>query len=210
MQNYHKNTEKAERNNAITRLEQLHPHKTLLYLAIFGSSLLFVFLIVSYSLSLRDADIFFNFAFPKAFIVSLVLLLFSSYTMTRVVPAFVKDDLTTVKNSLGLTLLLGIAFTISQYVGWAELYRSGIYLSGEASGAYLYVISGLHVFHLAGGLVVLTIMYTQLSAISRDPVKKLIMVTNPYQKIKLEMLASYWHFVDALWLILFFYFLFSF
>ncbi|MEM6846432.1 MAG: cytochrome c oxidase subunit 3 [Bacteroidota bacterium] len=210
MQNYHKNTEKAERDSAISRLEKLHPHKTLLYLAIFGSSLVFLFMIVSYTMSQQDADIFINFKFPKAFVVSLVLLLFSSYTMTRVIPAFVKDDLITVKNSLGITLLLGVAFTISQYVGWAELYRSGIYLSGKAAGAYLYVISGLHVVHLAGGLVVLTIMYTQLSAISRDPVKKLIMVTNPYQKIKLEMLAIYWHFIDALWLILFFYFLFSF
>lgn len=210
MQNYHKNTEKAERVNAIERLEKLHPHKTLLYLAIFGSTLVFLFMIVSYTISHRGPETFINFEFPKAFIVSLVLLLFSSYTITKVLPAFLREDLKVVRNSLGITLLLGVAFTISQYVGWAELYRSGIYLSGKASGAYLYVISGLHVLHLAAGLVFLTVVYTQLSAVSRDPVKTLIMVTNPYQKIKLEMLAAYWHFVDALWLILFFYFLFSF
>ncbi|MGB3587026.1 MAG: cytochrome c oxidase subunit 3 [Tunicatimonas sp.] len=210
MQNYHKNTEKAERDNAITRLEKLHPHKTLLYLAIFGSSLVCLFMVVSYTMSQRNADVFINFEFPKTFVVSLVLLMFSSYTMTRVVPAFLKDDLKSVKSLLGITLILGVAFTISQYVGWSELYHSGIYLSGEASGAYLYVISGLHVLHLAAGLVVLTVMYTQISNVSRDPVKMLITVTNPYQRIKLEMLATYWHFVDALWLILFFYFLFSF
>jgi cytochrome c oxidase subunit 3 len=210
MQNYHKNTEKTERDNAIARLEKLHPHKTLLYLAIFGSTLVFLFMIISYTISHRDPSAFINFEFPKAFVVSLVLLLFSSYTMTRVLPAFAKDDLKTVRNSLGITLLLGVAFTISQYIGWSELYHSGIYLSGKASGAYLYVISGLHVLHLAAGLVFLTVIYTQMSAVSRDPVKMLILITNPYQKIKLEMLTAYWHFVDALWLILFFYFLFSF
>jgi len=36
------------------------------------------------------------------------------------------------------------------------------------------------------------------------------MVTNPYQRIRLEMLTTYWHFIDILWVGLFFYFLFSF
>ncbi|MEQ9440736.1 MAG: cytochrome c oxidase subunit 3 [Cyclobacteriaceae bacterium] len=210
MQNYHKNTEKTERATAITRLEKLHPHKTLLYLAIFGSSLIFLFMMVSYSMNQRNADTFIHLEFPKAFVVSMVLLLFSSFTMTKVLPAFLKDDLMAVRHLLGITLLLGVAFTISQYIGWSELYHSGIYLSGKASGAYLYVISGLHVLHLAAGLLFLTVVYTQLSSISHDPVKMLIMVTNPYQKIRLEMLTAYWHFVDALWLLLFFYFLFSF
>lgn len=212
MQNYHKNknTEKTERVTAITRLEKLHPHKTILYLAIFGSSLVFLFMVASFTASHQEPGAFINFEFPKAFVVSLVLLLLSSYTMTKVLPAFLRDDLNVVKNSLGITLLLGVAFTISQYVGWSELYHSGIYLSGRASGAYLYIISGLHVLHLAAGLVFLTLVYTQLSSISRDPVKALILVTNPYQKVKLEMLTIYWHFVDVLWLLLFFYFLFSF
>nr|WKN39123.1 cytochrome c oxidase subunit 3 [Tunicatimonas sp. TK19036] len=210
MQNYHKNTEKTERATAIARLEKLHPHKTILYLAIFGSSLVFLFMILSYTASQHDADVFINFKFPKAFIVSLVLLLFSSYAISKVLPAFLKDDLKLARHSLGITLLLGVAFTISQYIGWSELYHSGIYLSGKASGAYLYVISGLHVLHLAAGLVFLTVVYTRLSSVSRDPVKTLILVTNPYQRIRLEMLTVYWHFVDALWLLLFFYFLFSF
>ncbi len=209
MQNQDKNTKKAAQPNVLDRLEKLHPHKTLLYLTIFGSCLLFGFLIVAYAAK-SDANTYIDFEFPKAFIVSLVLLLFSSYSISRALTAFEADDMKTLKNSLGITLMLGLAFTISQYIGWYELTQSNIYLSGEVSGSYLYVISGLHVLHLAIGLVFLTMTYTQVSNISRDPVRQLIMVTNPYQRIKLEMLTTYWHFVDALWVVLFFYFLFTF
>ena len=209
MQNHDKDTKKAAQQTVIGRLEKLHPHKTLLYLAIFGSCLLFGFLITAYALK-TDDHTFINFRFPKAFVVSLVLLLLSSFSISKALGAFRDDDIKALKHSLGFTLLLGLAFTISQYVGWYELNQSKIYLSGEVSGSYLYVISGLHVLHLAAGLVFLTAMYTQVSNVSRDQVKRLIMVTNPYQRIKLEMLTVYWHFLDALWVVLFFYFLFSF
>ena len=209
MQNQDKNTKKEAQQTVISRLEKLHPHKTLLYLSIFGSSLLFIFLITAYAVR-TDTETFINFRFPKAFIVSLVLLLFSSFYISKALTAFRADDMRGLKHSLGITLVLGLAFTISQYVGWYELNQSNIYLSGEVSGSYLYIISGLHVLHLAAGLVFLTMMYTQISNVSRDPVKQLIMITNPYQRIKLEMLTVYWHFVDALWVVLFFYFLFSF
>lgn len=209
MHNQDKNTKKETQRTVIGRLEKLHPHKTLLYLTIFASCLLFGFLIVAYAVK-TDTETYIDFKFPKAFIVSLVLLLFSSYSISKALGAFREDDMKALKHSLGATLLLGLAFTISQYVGWYELNQSNIYLSGEVSGSYLYVISGLHVLHLAIGLIFLTMTYTQISNIARDPVRRLIMVTNPYQRIKLEMLTTYWHFVDALWVILFFYFLFSF
>ncbi|MGB3852217.1 MAG: cytochrome c oxidase subunit 3 [Tunicatimonas sp.] len=209
MQNQNKNTQKASPQNVMDRLEKLHPHKTLLYLAIFGSCLLFGFLITAYAVK-TDHNTFINFRFPKSFIVSLVLLLFSSFSISKALGAFRDDDMEALKQSLGLTLLLGLGFTISQYVGWYELNQSKIYLSGEVSGSYLYIISGLHVLHLAAGLVFLTVTYTHVSNVSRDQVKRLIMVTNPYQRIKLEMLTVYWHFVDILWVVLFFYFLFSF
>ena len=209
MQNQDKNTKKAAQQTVIGRLERLHPHKTMLYLAIFGSCLLFGFLIAAYTLK-TDANTFIDFRFPKAFIVSLFLLLLSSFSISKALTAFREDNMVNLKHTLGITLALGLSFTISQYVGWYELNQSNIYLSGEVSGSYLYVISGLHVLHLAAGLVFLTMMYTQVSNVSRDPVRQLMMVTNPYQRIKLEMLTVYWHFIDALWVVLFFYFLFSF
>lgn len=210
MQKENKNTEKQKIHHTFSLIEKIHPHKMLLYLAIFGSSLIFLFIVIGYTISQPNAEDFIRFKFPKAFVVSLVLLLLSSFSISKALPAFLRDDMKTLKWYLGLTLFLGIAFAMSQYFGWYELKRSGIYFSGKAAGSYLYVISGLHILHLAGGLVFLTFIYTKVSRIIRDPVKTLIMVTNPYEKIRMEMLATYWHFIDIVWVILFFYFLFSF
>jgi cytochrome c oxidase subunit 3 len=209
MRQQNRNTEKEKKETTISRLEKIHPHKMLLYLATFGSSLIFLFMIVAFSFSIAEEG-FVGFKMPKAFVVSLVLLLLSSYTISKALPAFKKDNISELKKTLGLTLMFGLSFTISQYVGWYELNQSGVYLSGKTSGAYLYVISGLHVLHLAGALVFITMAYTKVSGISRDPVKALILITDPYEELKIEMLSFYWHFIDALWVVLFFYFLFSF
>ncbi|WPP48116.1 cytochrome c oxidase subunit 3 [Catalinimonas niigatensis] len=203
------NTEEKRRETAMARLEKIHPHKMLLYLAIFGSSLVFLFMITAYTFSRPEED-FSSFAMPKSFVVSLVILLLSSFAISKALPAFKKDNIKEVRRAVEIALLLGLGFTISQYIGWYELNSSGIHLTGKDSGAYLYIISGLHILHLAGGLVFLTLAYTNINTVSRDPVKTLIVLTNPYERIRLEMLVAYWHFVDILWIVLFFYFLFSF
>lgn len=210
MHKENKNTKRQKIHNTFSRIENVHPHKMLLYLAMLGSSLIFFFLIIGYSFSKSDANEFIRFKFPKAFVVSLVLLLLSSFTISKALPAFKRDDVKVLKWYLGITLFLGLAFTVSQYIGWYELKQSGIYLSGKAAGSYLYIISGLHVLHLAGGLVFLTLLYTKMSRVAADPVKTLITVTNPYEKTRIEMVTAFWHFIDVMWVVLFFYFLFSF
>lgn len=210
MREQDKNTKAYRHENALAKLEKIHPHLMLMYLAIIGSSLIFIFMIFAYTLSKPENTFFLNLQFPKAFSVSLVILLISSFSISKVLPAYESGNIDVLKKSLGITLILGIAFTVCQYIGWYELYLSGVYLSGEASGAYLYVISGMHAFHLALGIIFLSTTFFKVMGIARDPVKTLIMETNPYQKIKLTMLAIYWHYLDVLWIFLFFYFLFSF
>ena len=151
-----------------------------------------------------------SFVMPKAFIFSTLILLFSSYFVTRFLRLYQNDEMKKLRNYLGVTVMLGFIFTISQYWGWHQLENTGYGLTGMNSGAYLYVISGLHILHLVGGIFFLTYQFIRISRVSNDPVKSLIMVTNPYQKIKMEMLTTYWHFLDILWVGLFLYFLFMF
>lgn len=204
-----KNIKNLRKETTFQQIEKLHPHKLLLYLSLLGSSLIFMFMVTAFTTSRPDLGLD-GFQFPKAFMVSTVLLLLSSYTISHLVQFYEKDNVKEMRNYLGWTLLLGLAFALSQYFGWRQLNDSGIYLAGRASGAYLYVISGLHVVHVLGGLAFLGYLFAEMTVVAKDPIKSLIMVTNPYQKIKLEMLTVYWHFMDAVWLILFFYFLFSF
>ena len=196
--------------NTFERIEKIHPHKMLLYLGIVGSSLVFFFMLVAFALTRPKNIPLEYFYFPKAFVVSTVILLLSAFSVSKVLSLFVQEEVRSLKNVLAITLGLGIAFTISQVFGWLELYNAKVFFQNEIAGAYLYVISGLHGVHLLGGLIFLTTLLVQMVRVEKDPVKALIVFTNPYQRIRYEMLAKYWHFMDILWIILFFYFLFSF
>ncbi len=210
MREQDKNTKTYRHENALAKLEKIHPHLMLIYLTIIGSSLIFLFIILAYTINKADSGFFLNIQFPKSFSVSLVVLLISSFSLSKAIPAYENGNIDVLKKSLGITLILGVLFTICQYIGWYELNKAGVYLTGEASGAYLYVISGMHALHLAFGIAFLSTTYFKVMGISKDPVRTLIMETNPYHKIKLKMLSVYWHYLDVMWVFLFFYFLFSF
>ena len=197
----------------LEKIERLHPHKMLLYLAIFGSSLIFLFMLIAFTATtnhpvLQDSQG--QLLIPKAFVFSTLVLMLSSFFVSRYKRAFEQEDMKKLRNLLGITVMLGFVFTISQYWGWHQLEQAGHGLSGISSGAYLYIISGLHILHLVGAMFFMTHQFIRISGISNDPVKILIAVTNPYQKMRLEMLTTYWHFMDLLWIGLFLYFLFWF
>lgn len=201
----------AHLTTTFEKIEKLHPHKMLLYLAMFGTSLIFVFMLIAFSATHTGAvEGVPEFRMPKAFIFSTMVLLFSSFYVSRFLRAYQHEEMKKLRNLIGITVMLGFVFTLSQYWGWHELDVSGYSLTGLSSGAYLYVISGLHILHLVGGIFFMTYQFIKISRVANDPVKSLIMVTNPYHKIKLEMLTTYWHFMDLLWVCLFTYFLFFF
>ena len=197
--------------STLEKIEKLHPHKMLLYLAIFGSSLIFAFMLIAFtaSYSTPGPEVP-RFVMPKAFVFSTLVLLISSYFVSRFMKLYQNDQMKKLRNYLGITVTLGFVFTISQYWGWHQLDISGYGLTGMTSGAYLYVISGLHILHLVGGIFFMTYQFIRISRVANDPVKTLIMVTNPYYKMRIEMLTAYWHFIDILWVGLFLYFLFMF
>jgi cytochrome c oxidase subunit III len=198
----------------LEKIERLHPHKMLLYLAIFGSMLIFLFMLIAFTATYNHPIMQEGGApaltIPKAFIFSTLVLMLSSYYVSRFQRAFEQENMKKLRNMLGITVMLGFVFTISQYWGWHQLEQAGHGLSGISSGAYLYIISGLHILHLVGAMFFMTHQFIHISGIATDPVKTLITVTNPYQKLKLEMLTTYWHFMDGLWVALFLYFLFWF
>lgn len=209
MQGQGNNIKKKQQESTFQRIERMHPHKMLLYLAIIGSSLIFLFMVIAYSISKPQNGFLEDFVMPKAFIFSTIILIFSGFISTRLETYYNEDKIRSLKGALGITLFLGICFAVSQYIGWGALNASGIYLSGKASGSFLYVLTGLHVVHLVGGLLFLTYLFINTIWASKDPIRTLIMVTNPYEKIKLQIFAIYWQFLDVLWLALFFYFLFA-
>ena len=81
-------------------------------------------------------------------------------------------------------------------MAWAALTKANIVVMGSqsyASGSYLYIISGLHIAHILGGLLALLIVFFKARAEKYSP--------QNYAGVKL--CATYWHFLDGLWIYLF-------
>jgi cytochrome c oxidase subunit 3 len=91
-----------------------------------------------------------------------------------------------------VTLLLGITFLLMQSIGFSQLWIKGVTLTKNVSFSFLYVIVGLHGLHIIGGIIALIILFAK--AFNRK-------VRN-YNIMPLEVISTYWHFVDALWIYL--------
>jgi len=185
------------------RIEDMHPYETLLYLGMFGSGLIFLFLTVAFLFSGLDQLGGMNKKIPVSFLISTFLLVSSGYTATRIRIYFQEENAEKVIRALGVTLLLGLLFTSLQITGWKELQSMGIDFQGIPSGSFLYVLSGIHVFHLLGAMIFAVILRAQLRNRKNDEVKRLILFTNPFEKMRLRLFTVYWQFMDGIWLILF-------
>ena len=100
------------------------------------------------------------------------------------------------KNLLTITVILGLLFGILQWNGFSTLQLHGIQLFGVGSNpaaSFLGIIVGLHVLHVLGGIVALLILFY----------RSLRSKTKMYNSVPVELVATYWHFVDILWIYLF-------
>ena len=109
-----------------------------------------------------------------------------------------KDNFQTIKTALILTFLLGLGFVFCQFKAWGSLVEQGVFLVGNPSGSFLYVLTGLHLAHLFGGLIVLSVVLY----------KAFKEQYNSQNKSGLELCSIYWHFLDVLWVYLFLFLIF--
>lgn len=192
------------------KVENMHPYQTLMYLGMFGSGLIFLFMTTAFlasDTSLVEAT---KFKMPKSFILSTLVLLISGYTVSKLIVHYKEDRVEKLKDSLLITFFLGIIFTVLQFIGWKELSMMGVDFRGLPSGSFLYVLSGIHIFHLVGAMVFALIMVYQYSRVEKDQIKNLILLANPYERMRIELFTTYWHFMDFIWLVLFLIFVFIF
>jgi cytochrome c oxidase subunit 3/cytochrome o ubiquinol oxidase subunit 3 len=93
-----------------------------------------------------------------------------------------------------LTLILGGLFLFGTGREWHRLiYEKGLTISTNLFGTTYYSLVGLHAFHVTAGLFMLLIVL--ISGLA-DRVNKV-------QSGRIGVLAMYWHFVDAVWVVVF-------
>lgn len=191
---------------------QLHPLKTLLFFCMAASGLLFLVMMSMYTAQrFHGPNAKLAIELPKFFVLSTMCMVASSVLLRYGKKAFYQEHL---KRALLFSIgafALGVAFLFCQAWGWMEFFSLGFgFPTVNVASSYVYVISGLHFAHMIGGISALGLMIYQHSKVLGDPVKELIFFTNPFEKTKIDLVATYWHFTDVVWLVLFVYFLLTF
>jgi cytochrome c oxidase subunit III len=131
---------------------------------------------------------------PNQFYINSVIILISSFTMFWAQWAAKRDNIEMVKLSLSITTILGLSFLVGQWLAWGKLIELNAHFTGgNVSHSFLYVLTGIHGLHILGGVVFLIIV---LISTFRYKVHSKNMT-------QMEMCATFWHFLDVLWLYLF-------
>lgn len=129
------------------------------------------------------------------------VLFFSSMVFVSTQIASKNNQFQIVKKRLLLIGFLAFAFLIGQLLVWQQLIVNGYYVSTNPSNAYFYVFTALHGLHLLGGLVYWYLTIKKVWISSDIVVAKV--------KHTVDLCAIYWHFLLAVWVVLFGLMLFS-
>ncbi|TVR80443.1 MAG: cytochrome oxidase subunit III [Saprospirales bacterium] len=142
-----------------------------------------------------------EFRLPEWFFLSTVIILLSSLCIHLSYKEFLKGNTANYRNLYILTFVLGLGFVITQYLGWNAMHLSGVELTGNPAGSFVYVISGVHVLHVLGGMAALMVGLLKAFILPHRVTAKRV--------TRFRMMAHYWHFVDVLWIYLLLFFMFQ-
>ncbi len=177
---------------------RIHPLKFALYVGIVSLIMAFAGLSSAYIVR-QAAGNWLEFRLPTMFFVSTGVIALSSLCLMMSSRAFNHKNEKAYKSYMVLTFLLGCSFLLTQYLGWMEMYASGIDLKGNPSGAFVYLMTMLHALHVLGGIVVLGVALYHAFALPFG--------VNQKRRIRLDLTSTYWHFVDILWIYLLLFFI---
>lgn len=176
----------------------MNPKKFLLWLFIVSIMMMFAAFTSAYLVRKAEGN-WLEFKLPVLFWYSSAVLLISSISMHIAYLAAKKDNINTLRIAISITFVLGLVFLVMQFFGWKELIAVNVYFVGNPSGSFVYVFSGLHGLHLISGLIVLCFAF-----VAAFRLKIHAKALN-----QIQICATYWHFLDILWLYLFFFLIYN-
>lgn len=175
--------------------------KMMLWFGIISLTMSFAGLTSAYVVSKERQDWLTDFEIPQAFYISLCVIIFSSVVMHLAKVSVQKE-----RNQVGMillvsTLILGLTFVWLQFLGFSQIIANGYYFTGSESSittSFIYLVVIMHLAHIGAGLLAL-----------------IIVIYNHYKlkyangkSLGVELAATFWHFVDILWIYLFLFFYF--
>jgi cytochrome c oxidase subunit III len=131
---------------------------------------------------------------PRILWLNTAILLASSVTLARARSSFLKRSDDEFRHWWRITAILGGFFVVGQFIAWRQLAAAGIYLTTNPAGSFFYTLTAAHALHLAVGLFALLLVAFRKPR--RIP-----------SQTAIDMIGLYWHFMDAVWVFLFFFLL---
>jgi cytochrome c oxidase subunit 3 len=176
---------------AMEQRKRIHPHKFTLWVGIASIIMMFAGFTSAYIVK-RNQPNWVSFELPKVFWYSTTVIVISSLTLLQALKFFKQHQMSKYRNLVVVTLVLGVLFVLLQVIGFKELWANGVTLTGNVSYSFLYIIVGLHALHVLGGIIALLVLF--LKAFSSK--------VRTYNIVPVEVVSTYWHFVDLLWIYL--------
>ena len=175
--------------------------KMMLWFGMISLTMSFLGITSGYIVSKERADWLTDFQIPEAFYISLFIILSSSITFYFAKKYVIAQQKKQGMIFLIITFLLGIIFIILQFKGFSEIISSGYFFTGSESTittSFIYLVVLLHLTHMLAALIsVLVVIYNHY--------KQRYTMGNT---VGIEIAATFWHFVDVLWIYLFLFFYF--
>ena len=178
--------------------KNIRAKKMMLWFGIISLVMSFGGLTSAFIVSSTREDWLTNFQLPESFTASTIIIVISSLVLYLSKKSLLKHQ-----NQLSISLLLGtfvlgLAFIYTQFSGFSEIIQSGYNFTGPTSNitmSYIYIIAVVHILHVLVGLISLIVVII-------NHLKKKYTPTN---KLGFDLASIFWHFVDILWLYLFFF-----
>ena len=170
--------------------------KMMLWLGIASLFMTFAGFTSAFIVSKSREDWIANFDLPQAFTFSLIVIIISSLSLFLARRELLKNNFRLTSIYLAITFLMGLAFAISQFIGFNQIIENGYHFTGPTSTittSFIFLIAFVHLVHVLAGLLVLAFVIFNNS-------KRKYSKNNT---LGFELASIFWHFVDILWIYLF-------
>ena len=181
-----------------TQEKQKRAKKMMLWFGIISLVMSFAGLTSALIVSSSREDWLANFTLPSAFTYSTLIIILSSVMLFLAKQTLKKNQAAVTTSLLIGAFVLGIAFIYSQIQGFNQIIASGYNFTGPTSNitmSYIYVIAVVHILHVLAGIICLFVVIINL----------LNKKYSNENRLGFDLASNFWHFVDVLWVYLFFF-----
>ena len=186
-----------------TEYTGVHPQKFALWAAMASMTMFFAALTSALILKKGDFKSWENFRLPNIFVLSTVLVVGVSVALHTALVCYRQAKFTAFRWLFTLGFILAVGFLLAQWAGLSALANIGFPLTGNISGQFIYLVASLHGLHIAIALLITLVVLIKAIRARKDELFELKNIMNPKRKLHMELLVTFWHYIDIVWVYLY-------